>query len=107
MQHDAGWEELMAGELHAISQAIGQLQATAEESQRQTATLFAKVEEVQRQVAGLGSVVETVKAMKPEVEDWTRTKNKALGAIAFLSCVAAVMGAVGDWLAAVARGLLK
>jgi hypothetical protein len=52
-------------------------------------------------------VAETVKALKPEVDDWTRTKNKALGAIAFLSCIAAVMGAVGSWAGSILKGLAK
>lgn len=97
----------MAGELHEISQAIGRLEAAAQETQRQNSTLFRKVEELQRQVGELAPVVDTVKAMKPEVDDWTRTRNKALGAVAFLSCIAAVMGAVGNWLSALAKEMMK
>lgn len=85
----------MSGQLHEISQAIGRLEAAAEEHQRQNLTLFRKLDELHNQVADLAPVVETVKAIKPEVEDWTRTKNKALGVLAVLS---AVMGAAGSWI---------
>jgi len=97
----------MAGELHEISQAIGRVEAVGQDLQRQSATLFRKVEEMQRQLAEFAPVAETVKALKPEVDDWTRTKNKALGAIAFLSCIAAVMGAVGSWAGSILKGLAK
>lgn len=87
----------MAGELHEISQAIGRLEANEEERLRQISALFRKLDEVRDQVADLKPIVEVVKEMKPSVEDWNRTKNRAMGAIAFLSCIAAVMGAVGSW----------
>lgn len=87
----------MAGELHEISQAIGRLEANEEERTRQISALFRKIDDLGEKVAEIKPIVETVKEMKPSVEDWNRTKNRAMGAIAFLSCIAAVMGAVGSW----------
>lgn len=89
----------MAGELHEISQAIGRLEAGEAERARQVAELFRKMDDIKDTMAKIGPTLAAVHAMKPEVDDWVRTKNRALGAIAFLSCIAAVMGAVGDWLA--------
>lgn len=97
----------MAGELHEISQAIGRLEAGEDERKRQISALFRKIDDLGEKVSEIKPLVETVKAIKPEVEDWTRTKNRAMGAIAFLSCVAALMGAVGSWLYAHAGKFLR
>ena len=97
----------MAGELHEISQAIGRLEAGEAERARQVTELFRKMDDIKDTLAKIGPTLATVHAMKPEVDDWTRTKNRAMGAIAFLSCIAAVMGAVGSWLATNAGKFLK
>ena len=89
----------MNGDLHQISQAIGRLEAGEAERASQVRELFRKMDDIKDTLAAIGPTLATVHAMKPEVEDWTRTKNRAMGAIAFLSCIAAVMGAVGDWAA--------
>jgi hypothetical protein len=89
----------MTGELHEISLAIGRLEAGEAERIRQVSALFRKLDELKEDVAEIKPVVATVNALKPEVEDWTRTKNRAMGAIALLSCIAMVMGWAGQWLA--------
>jgi uncharacterized protein YlxW (UPF0749 family) len=97
----------MDGQLHEISQAIGRLEAGEDERKRQTSALFRKLDELRDDMAELKPLAETVKALKPEVDDWVRTKNRALGAIALLSCIAALMGAVGNWIAQYLGKLLK
>lgn len=97
----------MNGELHQISQAIGRLEAGEAERARQVTELFRKMDDIKDTLAKIGPTLATVHAMKPEVEDWTRTKNRALGAIAFLSCIAAVMGAIGSWLSAHAGKFIR
>lgn len=82
----------MAGELNQISLAIGALQADGEQARRHRDAIWKKLEGIEEKLGPLAVLANDVALMKPAVDDWRMTKQRALGILALLSLLFTLLG---------------
>lgn len=94
----------MSGELHAISQAIGRLEALAESAQNDSENIWRVINQIrdsqQEALRKLDAVVrmeERLQKVEKQASDTAKAaeawKNRSVGAIAVLSVISGVLGA--------------
>lgn len=75
----------MAGDIDRVSQAIGKLEAHAENQARATSRIFEKLEEISGAVQGVSAVTERVDRLEPLVDRHERDRNAGRGLLVGLS----------------------
>lgn len=83
----------MSGELHTISEAIGELRAEARSARESRKVVFEKLNELSALVHEMKALRVEVADMKPHVDDWRRTRNRAIGALIGVTLLGAGTGA--------------
>jgi hypothetical protein len=97
-------EATVSGELHDISVAIGRVQAALESGQRSQEYLrqeihaaVGKIDAVTAQLvevtAQIGTLAERLDRVEPLVEEWSETRQRAVGFLAGVTLLAGSAGA--------------
>ena len=86
----------MSGEIDGLSQAIGRLQAQADQGQRERRRLFEKLDEIHDDLVALKVIKTDVDEMKPHVEHYRRRRQREIGAAGVLAFVGSGT-VVGIW----------
>ena len=85
----------MAGELHQISEAIGELRARFEDAGRWRDRTSAKLDEIRDNIAAtvprVSALERRVDEMEPEIDSWRQAKYRAAGAIGIVSVASATI----------------
>lgn len=86
----------VSGELHSISEAIGELRAEARSAREARKIVYEKLEELSALAHEIKALRVEVADLKPHVDDWRKTRNRAVGALLGVTMLGVGSGAAAS-----------